>query len=146
YESVNVEAQQGNPSSLLWWVKRLVNLRKTFRAFGRGTFRLLGPENPKVLAFVRELEDERVLVVANLSRFVQYVQLDLKEYTGVVPEEVLGRTRFPPITDAPYLLTLGPHAFIWFWLPVATASPDAIAERPRTDAAALPMLPGVRPL
>ena len=119
YETVNVEAQQGNPSSLLWWVKRLITLRKTFRAFGRGSFRLLRPENPKVLAFVREYEDERVLVVANLSRFVQYVQLDLKEYAGVVPEEVLGRTRFPPITDEPYLLTLGPHAFIWFSLPVA---------------------------
>ena len=80
-----------------------------------------------MLAFVRELEDERVLVVANLSRFVQYVQLDLKEYAGVVPEEVLGRTRFPPITDAPYLLTLGPHAFIWFSLPVAAAPPEASA-------------------
>src|SRR5262249_24382596 len=127
YESVNVETQQGNPSSLLWWVKRLVNLRKTFRAFGRGSFRLLVPHNPKVLAFVRELQDERVLVVANLSRFVQYVQLDLKEYAAVVPEETLGRTRFPSITDAPYLLTLGPHAFIWFSLPVTALTSEVSA-------------------
>ena len=147
YETVNVEAQQGNPSSLLWWVKRLVNLRKTLRAFGRGTFRLLYPENPKMLAFVRELDDEQlVLFVANLSRFVQYVQLDLKEYSGVVPEEVLGRTRFPPITDAPYLLTLGPHAFIWFSLPVAAAPSEAGLERPSAQAAALPELPGSRTL
>jgi maltose alpha-D-glucosyltransferase/alpha-amylase len=146
YETVNVEAQQGNPSSLLWWIKRLVNLRKSIHAFGRGTFRLLSPENSKVLAFVRELGDERVLVVANLSRFVQYVKLDLKEYAGVVPQEAFGRTRFPPITDAPYLLTLGPHAFIWFSLPVVSAIPEASPERPRIDAAELPVLAGTRPL
>ena len=121
YETVNVEAQQSNPSSLLWWVKRLITLRKRFRAFGRGTFDLLRPDNPKVLAFVRKFEGERILVVANLSRFVQYVQLDLKEYAGIVPEEVLGRTPFPPITDQPYLLTLGPHGFIWFSLPDGAA-------------------------
>src|SRR5262249_35855874 len=118
YETVNVEAQQGNPSSLLWWVKRLITLRKTFRAFGRGSFRLLRPENTKVLAFVREYQDERVLVVANLSRFVQYVQLDLKDYAGCIPEEALGRMRFPQVTDAPYQLTMGPHGFIWFALPL----------------------------
>ena len=123
YETVNVEAQQSNPSSLLWWVKRLITLRKRFRAFGRGSFELLRPDNPKVLAFIREFEDERILVVANLSRFVQYVQLDLKDYTGIVPEEVLGRTPFPQITDQPYLLTLGPHGFIWFSLADGGADP-----------------------
>ena len=87
-----------------------------------------------------------MLVVANLSRFVQYVQLDLKDYTGVVPEEVLGRTRFPPITDAPYLLTLGPHAFIWFSLPRRVRNAGGHARRAGTDAAALPVLPGKRPL
>ena len=131
YETVNVEAQHGNPSSLLWWVKRLITLRKSFRSFGRGSFRLLRPENTKVLAFIREYEDERVLVVANLSRFVQYVQLDLKDYAGCIPEEVLGRTRFPRVTDQPYLLTLGPHGFIWFALPL----PEPSSEAPRKHAA-----------
>jgi maltose alpha-D-glucosyltransferase/alpha-amylase len=146
YETVNVEAQQGNPSSLLWWVKRLVTLRKTFRAFGRGSFRLLRPDNTKVLAFIREYQDERVLVVVNLSRFVQYVLLDLKDYAGVIPEEVLGRTRFPQVTDEPYLLTLGPHGFIWFSLPVPESPVDAGAEPRGPAEVELPMLRGKRPI
>ncbi len=114
YESLNVESQQGNPNSLLWWTKRLIALRKRFQAFGRGTIEFLAPENPKVLAFIRHFEDETVLVVANLSRFTQYVELDLKAFKGRVPLELIGRTRFPPIGDLPYLLTLGEHAFYWF--------------------------------
>ncbi len=116
FETVNVEAQQGNSSSLLWWIKRLVTLRKSFLAFGRGSFRMLSPENTKVLAFIREFQDERVLVVANLSRFVQYVKLDLKDYAGCIPEELFGRTRFPQVMETPYVLTIGPHGFIWFSL------------------------------
>ena len=146
YETVNVEAQQSNPSSLLWWVKRLITLRKRFRTFGRGTFELLRPENSKVLAFIREFEDERILVVANLSRFVQYVQLDLKDYAGIAPEEVLGRTPFPQITDQPYLLTLGPHGFIWFSLADGVVDRDgkrsggvSAINAPEID---LPVLPG----
>src|SRR5437868_4788976 len=118
YEAVNVEAQQNNPSSLLWWMKRLIALRKRNKAFGRGSLEFLRPANPKVLAFVRKYHDERILVVANLSRFVQFAELDLREYAGVVPEEVFGRTAFPRIEDRPYLLTLGPHTFFWFSLPI----------------------------
>jgi maltose alpha-D-glucosyltransferase/alpha-amylase len=146
FGTVNVEAQQGNSSSLLWWVKRLVTLRKTFRAFGRGSFRLLRPDNPKVLAFIREYQDERVLVVANLSRFVQYVQLELKEYVGVSPEEVLGRSRFPRVKEDPYLLTLGPHGFIWFSLPVPAADGVAAHDAGRAPAFELPLLDAKRPL
>jgi maltose alpha-D-glucosyltransferase/alpha-amylase len=146
YEAVNVEAQQNNPSSLLWWMKRLIALRKQFKAFGRGTIRFLKPENPKTLAFIREYGEERILVVANLSRFVQFVQLDLREYAGVVPEEVFGRTPFPPIGELPYLLTLSPHAFYWFVLP---GKPAAQAGEP-ADAGrateALPRFHGDRPL
>jgi len=116
YESVNVETQQGNPRSLLWWMKRLIALRKRYRAFGRGSIEFLHPSNRKVLAFVRRYEHERVLVVANLSRFVQYVELDLSAYEGMVAVELFGRTPFPPIGEQPYLLTLGPHAFYWFAL------------------------------
>src|SRR5476649_621561 len=116
YESLNVESQQGNPNSLLWWTKRLVALRKRFQAFGRGTIEFLSPENPKVLAFIRTYEDETVLVVANLSRFTQYVELDLSKYKGRRPLELIGKTSFPPIGDLPYLLSLGEHAFLWFSL------------------------------
>src|SRR5204863_6974814 len=87
YEAFNVEAQQNNPSSLLWWTKRLIALRKSYQAFGRGTIEFLTPTNGKVLAFLRQYESERILVVANLSRFVQHVDLDLRACAGQVPEE-----------------------------------------------------------
>ena len=116
YEAINVEAQQNNPTSLLWWMKRLIALRKSHRAFGRGSLTFLHPENRRIVAFVREHEDERILVVANLSRFVQYADLDLSAYRGLVPVEMFGRVEFPRIEDRPLFLTLGPHAFIWFSL------------------------------
>src|SRR5213075_677235 len=97
YESLNVESQQNNPSSLLWWTKRLIALRKRFKAFGRGSVEFLQPDNPRVLAFLRREGDELILVVANLCRFVQYAQLDLSRLAGMLPVELFGRTRFPPI-------------------------------------------------
>jgi maltose alpha-D-glucosyltransferase/alpha-amylase len=116
YESLNVEAQQNNPSSLLWWMKRLIGIRKRFRAFGRGTLAFLSTDNRKVLAFVRKHEDEVMLVVANLSRFTQCAELDLGAYRGMVPREIFGQTTFPAIGELPYFVTLGPHAFHWFSL------------------------------
>ncbi len=116
YESVNVEAQQSNPHSLLWWMKRIIALRKRYRAFGRGSIRFLLADNRKVLSFVRQHENEQLLVVANLSRFVQHVELPLQEFRGLELVEAFGRTRFPPIEDRPYPLTLGPHSFYWFSL------------------------------
>jgi maltose alpha-D-glucosyltransferase / alpha-amylase len=116
YEAINVEAQQNNPSSLLWWIKRLIALRKRYQAFGRGTLEFLQPDNRKVLAFVREYQDQRILVVANLSRVVQAVRLDLSAHAGVTPVELSGRTRFPPVKEEPYFLTLGGYAFYWFAL------------------------------
>jgi maltose alpha-D-glucosyltransferase/alpha-amylase len=121
YEAINVEAQNNNPNSLLWWMKRLIALRKRFQAFGRGTLEFLHPLNRKILAFVRRYKDEQILVVANLSRFVQHVELDLTAARGYVPVELFGRTEFPPIAATPYPLTLGPHAFYWFELEAAQA-------------------------
>jgi maltose alpha-D-glucosyltransferase/alpha-amylase len=128
YEAVNVEAHQQNPYSLLWWMKHIIALRKRHRAFGRGTLEFLAPENNKVLAFVRRYEEETILVVANLSRFVQYAELDLSRFQGMEPVELLGRSRFPAIGAAPYFLTLGSYAFYWFVLhpqpaPVAVPAP-----------------------
>jgi len=114
YEVVNVEAQQKNMSSLFWWNKRLIGLRKRIRAFTRGTIEFLQPDNQKILAFVRSYEEQHILVVANLSRFVQYLELNLAQFKGLVPTEVFGQTQFPPIADGPYSFTLGPHAFYWF--------------------------------
>ncbi len=118
YESINVEAQRANPQSLWWWVKRLIAMRKRFPAFGYGTFEFLYPENRKVLAFFRTYNDEQVLVVANLSRFVQTVELDLSFFHGMVPVEIFGRTEFPPIGDSPYFLSLTPHSFYLLTLQV----------------------------
>jgi len=116
YEALNVEAQQNNPNSLLWWMKRMIALRKRYKAFSRGTIEFLYPENRKVLAFLREFEDERILVVVNLSRHAQYLELDLSRFRGAVPVELFGRTDFPSIGEWPYLLTLSPHTFYWFAL------------------------------
>jgi maltose alpha-D-glucosyltransferase/alpha-amylase len=116
FEAINVEAQQNNTHSLLWWTKRLVALRKQHRAFGRGSIDFLNPDNSRVLAFVREHEGETILVVANLSRFVQYVELDLAKYQGFVPTELFGKTKMPPVTERPYFITLGSYAFYWMAL------------------------------
>ncbi|MBI3091027.1 MAG: maltose alpha-D-glucosyltransferase [Candidatus Tectomicrobia bacterium] len=116
YETVNVENQQHNPHSLLWWMRRLIALRTRFKAFGRGAIEFLQPQNRKVLTFVRSYQEERILVVANLSRFVQFVELDLSAYRGMVPVELFGGTKFPTVGEPPYLLTLGPHTFYWFSL------------------------------
>src|SRR5262245_56818222 len=121
YEAVNVEAQHNNPSSLLWWMKRLIALRKKYKAFGRGSLAALHPRDAKILAFVRAYGDEKILVVANLSRFVQHVELDLREYRGLIAEEMFSRGIFPAISDRPYPLTLGPHSFYWFALVPARA-------------------------
>ncbi|WP_333332610.1 maltose alpha-D-glucosyltransferase [Microcoleus sp. BROC3] len=118
YESVNVDAQRANPSSLWWWMKRLIAIRQRFQAFGRGTCEFLYPENRKVLAFVRTYQDEHILVVANLSRFVQTAELDLAPFKGAVPVEIFGRTEFPAVGESPYFLCLSPHTFYWFTLTV----------------------------
>jgi maltose alpha-D-glucosyltransferase/alpha-amylase len=116
YEAINVEAQQNNPHSLLWWMKRLIALRKQHKALSRGAIEFLFPENNKVLAFLRCYQDECMLVVNNLSRFVQYVELDLSAHQGLVPREVIAQTAFPAIGEQPYLLTMGPHSTYWFSL------------------------------
>ncbi len=116
YESVNVENQEHNQASLLWWMKRFIAIRKRFTSFQRGRMELLLPDNPKVLAFVRSHGDESLLVAVNLSRHPQGAELDLSRLAGRVPEEVFGRNRFPAIREAPYVLTLGSYGYYVFVL------------------------------
>ena len=116
FQVINVESQQGDPSSLLNWTRRMIAVRKQHAAFGRGTMTLLYPRNRKVLTYVRETDDERVLCVANLSRTAQAVEIDLSRYKGAVPIELSGRSPFPPIGDLPYMLTLPAYGFYWFLL------------------------------
>ena len=116
YQAVNVEAQERIPGSLLHWMRRIIRVRREYPAFGRGTLEFLHPENRHVLAYLREHEGVAILCVANLSRFAQYVELDLGRFTGRVPVEMIGRVRFPAIGELPYLLTFAPHGFYWFVL------------------------------
>ena len=116
YPALNVEAQQKHPNSLLHWIRQLLHIRKDHPVFGVGSFRALRPSNGKVLAFLRESEDDTVLVVANLSATAQPVELDLSEFAGLTPIEMLGGAYFPDIGELSYLLTLGPHGFYWFAL------------------------------
>ena len=116
YEAINVEAQRANPNSLWYSIKRLIATRQRFRAFGLGSFDLLHPSNGKVLAFIRRYQDETILVVANLSRFLQTAELDLSNYEGQMPVEIHGRTEFPAITKDLYFLNVGPYGCYWFTL------------------------------
>ncbi|MDQ3166046.1 MAG: maltose alpha-D-glucosyltransferase [Actinomycetota bacterium] len=117
YQSVNVEAQLANTSSLLHWTRRMIHIRKQHPAFGLGGFRDPGGSNPAVLAYLREFGDDVMLCVNNLSRFPQPVELDLRAFEGVRPVETLGGVEFPRIGELPYLLTLGGYGFYWFRLP-----------------------------
>ncbi|MCC7022964.1 MAG: maltose alpha-D-glucosyltransferase [Thermomicrobiales bacterium] len=116
YQAVNVEAQERLPTSLLEWMRRIIRVRKRFRAFSQGTIEFLDADNRRVLAYVRAYEAEILLCVVNLSRFVQPTQLDLSAYNGWRPIELIGETPFPEIGELPYFLTLGPHSFYWFRL------------------------------
>ncbi|HEX6776598.1 MAG TPA: maltose alpha-D-glucosyltransferase [Ktedonobacterales bacterium] len=117
YQSVNVEAQLRTPSSLLNWTKRMIRIRRRYPVFGRGSIEFLNPENRKVLAYLRSDGEQTVLVVANLSRFSQPVELDMRRFKGMTPVELIGETTFPTVReDLPYFLSLGPHGFYWFRL------------------------------
>src|SRR5690606_35024596 len=116
YESINVESQQMSTSSFLWWMKRIINMRKQYKAFGRGKITFLSPANAKVIAFTRIYGDETILVLANLSRFPQAAEIELAEYEDFVPVEMFSHNKFPRITDRPYLFTMGPHGYFWFVL------------------------------
>jgi maltose alpha-D-glucosyltransferase/alpha-amylase len=130
FEMINAETQQGNVHSLLWWMKRLFAQRRMHQAFGRGSLEMLTPDNPKTLAFVRRWQDEHILVVANLSRYVQCLRVDMSAYKGMTPIEMMGRSQFPTIDETPYFLTLGPHTFYWFLLKPQPAAPKATPEPP----------------
>ncbi|HEX8103431.1 MAG TPA: maltose alpha-D-glucosyltransferase [Solirubrobacteraceae bacterium] len=116
YQAVNVEAQLRAPASLLRWTRRFIALRKEHPVFGLGTYEPLETSNGKIFAHVRRYEDDIVLCVHNMARSAQAVELDLRAYEGRIPEEMLGRTRFPAIGQWPYLLTLAPRGFFWFLL------------------------------
>ncbi len=131
YQSVNVEAQSREAASLLNWMRRVIEVRKAHKVFGRGTTSFLHPGNRKILAYVRGggEGEEAVLCVANLARGAQPVELDLARFRGRIPVEMLGQTAFPPIGELPYLLTLPGHGFYWFLLSSEAKAPAWHEER-----------------
>ncbi len=137
YQAVNVEAQERDPSSMLHFMRRMIALRRQHKAFGRGATYFLKPQNRKILAYIRSYKGEILLIVANLSRFVQPAELDLADFSGRIPVEMIGRTEFPPIGEFPYFLTLGPHSFYWFRL----ESPAEPIKARRQKTADLPDVP-----
>ncbi len=116
YQALNVEAEMRQADSLLWWTKRMIDIRKRHPVFGLGSYEELSATNPSVLAYVREFGDDRVLCVANLSRFPQPVELDLRRFAGFRPVEMTGEVSFPNIGELPYLLTMPGHGHFWFAL------------------------------
>lgn len=134
YESVNVETQRRNTSSLFWFTKRMINLRKKHKAFGRGDLNFLNVENPKVLAFTRTYEAETLLIVVNLSKYAQPAQLDLSAFAGYLPVEAFSKNPFPVVPEnGSYFVTLAPHDYQWYTL-----------EKTGTDPADRALLPTLR--
>lgn len=145
YQAINVESQERNTSSFLWWMKRLIALRKQHQVFGRGRITFVNPQNRKILAYVRHDESSTILVLANLSQHIQPVELDLSVYQGMTPREMFGQTEFPVIGTSPYFLAMGPYAFYWFALhaapePAVIWSDVALPETPAALETALPVL------
>lgn len=130
YQTINVEAQEADASSLLNWMRRMIAVRKQHTAFSRGDFQMLYPRNRRILAYVRCHGDEKILCVANLSRSAQAVELDLSAFRGSVPLELVSRSPFPPIGELPYLLTLSGYGTFWFLLAPETLAPAWHTEMP----------------
>ena len=129
YEAVNVEAQMRDRSSLLNWMKRMLQVRKTSQAFGRGTLRIVRTGNRKIFVYLRTFGEDTILCVVNLARSAQPVEINLSEFKGAVPIELLGSTPFPPIGELPYFLTLPGYGFYWFRLSREAAAPAWHDER-----------------
>jgi maltose alpha-D-glucosyltransferase/alpha-amylase len=129
FQAINVEAQQRVSTSLLQWIRRMLHVRKSHPVFGLGDYEPLYPDNRRVMAYTRSLGDDVIVVVANLSRYAQPVELDLSRWAGLIPEEMFGRVPFPPINGRPYRLAMGPHGFYWFHL-VPASETTADEEQP----------------
>ncbi len=114
YEAVNVENHERNSSSLLWWMRHAIGIRKRYKAFSQGTIKFVNSENSNVLSFVREFEEEIILIVINLSHYPQLVSLDMEDFRGMIPIELFSQEAFPEIEEDNYNLTLGSYGYFWF--------------------------------
>ena len=140
YEAINVENQQNNPDSLFWWMKRLIALRKRYQAFGRGSIEFLQPDNRKVLAYLRQFEDETILAVANLSHLAQQTHLDLSRFKDCRPVDLFGQGEFAPIIDDKYYFTLSPYSFYWFSIEPQPAESLQLRASPAEEPGEIPAI------
>ncbi|NTU44978.1 MAG: maltose alpha-D-glucosyltransferase [Chlorobiaceae bacterium] len=127
YEAVNVEVQESNVNSLLWWMRHAIATARRYKSLSRGSIEFLQVNNPKVLIFIRRFEDETMLSVINLSRNAQAVMIDLSRFEGYIPEEVFSLNRFPKIRKTPYMVALGSYGYFWLKLVEDT---EKVAGRP----------------
>jgi maltose alpha-D-glucosyltransferase / alpha-amylase len=130
YEAVNVEMQRKNTSSLFWFMKRMISMRKNYKAFGHGAMKFLHVDNPKILVFTRTYEDETLLIICNLSKYAQPAEVDLREFNGYVPVEIFSKNSFPLIKNEPYFFTLSAHSFQWFALQKVHHKKDDVTTLP----------------
>jgi maltose alpha-D-glucosyltransferase/alpha-amylase len=130
YEAVNVEMQRKNTSSLFWFMKRMISMRKSYKAFGRGDMKFMHVDNPKILAFTRTYEDETLLIICNLSKYAQPAEIDLREFNGYIPIEIFSKNSFPLIKNEPYFFTLSAHSFQWFALQKVHHKKDDVTALP----------------
>ncbi|HPI99166.1 MAG TPA: alpha-glucosidase C-terminal domain-containing protein, partial [Synergistales bacterium] len=128
YKVINVENQETNPSSLLWWMRRSIAIRRRYKAFSRGHLSFVKSDNPRVVAFTRTYGDQILLIVANLSRFSQVVNMELRDLQGYVPEELSSGNTFLQVSERPYTITMGPHGYFAFQM-LYSKMPVAISER-----------------
>ena len=124
YEAVNVEVQESNVNSLLWWMRHTISTAHRYKSLSRGTIEFLEVSNPRVLIFIRQFEDETILSVINLSRNAQAVTIDLSRFDGFVPEEVFSLNHFPKIRKSPYMVSLGAYGYFWLKLVKDTENAD----------------------
>jgi maltose alpha-D-glucosyltransferase/alpha-amylase len=94
-------------------MKRIIAVRRGQPALGRGAIAFLRPANERILAYVRRHENVALLLVHNLAASAQSVELNLKEFAGSTPVELLGDSRFATVAERPYVLTLAPYGYYW---------------------------------
>lgn len=128
YEVVNVENQERNPSSLLWWIRRTLHVRKSYKAFGFGSLEFISSDNNKILAFTRIFESEIILIIVNLSHFSQAAELNLSKYVGYIPIELYHQSQFPRIKESNTVITIGPHGYFWLLLQPSDVAPSSLIE------------------
>ena len=132
YEAVNVETQRRNTSSLFWFMKKMINMRRNYKAFSRGDMKFINVDNPKVLAFTRSYEKETLLIICNLSKYPQPAEINLREYNGFVPVEMFSRISFPMIReDQPYFFTLSAHSYQWYVLQQVQSETEQVKALPK---------------